>query len=386
MTGTENGARGRLAVGTAFSVHAAIAGSFAGRVPAIKHALDLSDAKLGLVLFGAAFGTLVGGRLGGFLAARFGPRRMVRLGIPLFASLLVCTALAGSLAVLACVLFAYGVAAAAVDVSMNAEGVVVERAYARPLMSSFHGMWSVGLLAGAVVAVGAAALDVHPMAHFTFVAVAVVVASARVLARLPRRTVTPPTHGAQPDRWSLAVVVLGLIAFCSFFAEGAAADWSAVFLRDRADAGAGIAAAAFASFCLAMAAARLAGDALATRFGPVRLARAGSLVAGAGLGLALLVPVPGVGVIGFALLGIGLGPVVPTVISAAGGARLGSTEEIVSRVFTIGYTGSVVGPAVIGFTANRLGLRGALIIPVCLTLAIALLAGRLHTAAGGHQR
>ena len=385
MTGRENGGRGRLAVGTAFFVHAAIAGSFAGRVPAIKHTLDLSDATLGLALFGAAFGTLVGGRLGGFLAARFGPRRVVRLGIPLFATLLVCTALAGSLAVLAGVLFVYGVVAAAVDVSMNAEGVVVERAYARPLMSGFHGLWSVGLLAGAVVAIGAAALGVRPAAHFTFVAVSVVVASARLLAGLPRRTVTP-ADDARPDRWSVAVVVLGLIAFCSFFAEGAAADWSAVFLHDRADAGAGLAAAAFASFCLAMAAARLAGDALAARFGPVRLARAGSLVAAAGLGLALLVPVPVVGLVGFALLGIGLGPVVPTVISAAGGARLGSTEQVVSRVFTIGYTGSVVGPAVIGFTAEHVGLRRALIIPVCLTLAIALVADRLGTAAGGHHR
>ena len=385
MTVRENGGRGRLAVGTAFFVHAVIAGSFAGRVPAIKHTLDLSDATLGLALFGAAFGTLVGGRLGGFLAARFGPGRVVRLGIPLFATLLVCAALAGSLVVLAGVLFVYGVVAAVVDVSMNAEGVVVERAYARPLMSGFHGLWSVGLLAGAVVAIGAAALGVRPAAHFTFVAVSVVVASARPLAGLPRRMVTPSDH-ARPDRWSVAVVVLGLIAFCSFFAEGAAADWSAVFLHDRADAGAGLAAAAFASFCLAMAASRLAGDALAARFGPVRLARAGSLVAAAGLGLALLVPVPVVGLVGFALLGIGLGPVVPTVISASGGARLGSTEDVVSRVFTIGYTGSVVGPAVIGFTAEHVGLRRALIIPVCLTLAIAVVADRLGTAAGGHHR
>ena len=91
-----------------------------------------------------------------------------------------------------------------------------------------------------------------------------------------------------------------------------------------------------------MAASRLAGDAIALRVGPVRLARAGSTSA-AGLALALLVPVPGAGLVGFALLGIGLGPVVPTVISAAGGARLGTTEGVVSRVFTLGYAGSVIG-------------------------------------------
>ena len=122
---------------------------------------------------------------------------------------------------------------------------------------------------------------------------------------------------------------------------------------------------------------------MALRVGPVRLARVGSIVSAAGLALALLVPVPAVGLVGFALLGIGLGPVVPTAISAAGGAGLGTTEGVVSRVFTLGYAGSVVGPAVIGFVAGQVGLRAALFIPVLLVLAIALTAGRLSSAAGG---
>src|SRR5690349_12103203 len=334
----------RLAVSTAFFVHAMISGSFAGRVPAIKHGLGISDAQLGLALFCAALGTLIGGRVGGVLAARVGARRLVRLGIPVFACLLVTIALAGSLAVLAVLLFVNGLVAAAVDIGFNAEAVVVEREHGRPLMSGFHGMWSTGLLAGGAVAIAAAAADLSPTAHFTLVAVVVIVGSAPLLAKLPRRD-PPPRHESRADRWSWAVIVLGFLTFASFFAEGAAADWSAVYLHDRAGAGAALAAAAFASFSLAMAASRLSGDALALRIGPVRLVRIGSLIAGAGLAIALAAPTPGGGLIGFALFGIGLGPLVPIVISAAGGARLGTTEGVVSRIYTLGYAGSVVGPA-----------------------------------------
>ncbi|MFI5051119.1 MAG: MFS transporter, partial [Gaiellales bacterium] len=373
MTGSRTFASPRTAVGTAFFVHAMITGSFAGRVPAIKHGLGVTDAQLGAALFAAALGTLLGGRVGGVLAARFGPRRMVRIGMPAYAALLVVTALAGSLAAIAVVLLVYGIVAASVDVCTNAEAVVVEREHGKPLMSGFHGMWSIGLLAGGGLAIAAAAADLSTTVHFGLIAAAAILVSAPLLTGLPRRE-PPPRQASRGDRWSGAVIVLGMIAFCSFFAEGAAADWSAVFLHDRADAGPALAAAAFASFSLAMAASRLAGDAIALRVGPVRLARAGSIVSAAGLALALLVPVPGAGLVGFALLGIGLGPVVPTVISAAGSARLGTTEGVVSRVFTLGYAGSVIGPAVIGFVAGRVGLRAALVIPVLLVLVIALVA------------
>ena len=151
-----------------------ITGSFAGRVPAIKHGLGVTDAQLGAALFAAALGTLIGGRVGGVLAARFGPRRMVRIGMPAYAALLVATAVAGSLAAIAVVLLVYGIVAASVDVCTNAEAVVVEREHGRPLMSGFHGMWSIGLLAGGALAIGAAAADLSTTAHFGLVAAAAI--------------------------------------------------------------------------------------------------------------------------------------------------------------------------------------------------------------------
>ena len=129
------------------------------------------------------------------------------------------------------------------------------------------------------------------------------------------------------------------------------------------------------------------GNQLTTAFGPVRLVLTSTVIAAAGLTLALLFPIPVLGVIGFTLLGAGLGPVVPTVVSAAAGAGLGSLENVVSRVFTIGYFGGVSGPAVIGFTAKgQVGLRAALVVPLCLVIYVATASGRLSTAAGGDVR
>jgi MFS family permease len=374
--------RGRVAVATAFLAHSLIAGSWASRIPAIKHSLDLSDGQLGIALFGMAAGTLIGGRTGGAVGARVGAWRVVRAGLPVFAATLVVAALVGSLAALTATMVVFGVLAAMVDVSMNAEAVVVERAAARPLMSGFHGMWSLGLLGGGLGGVLAAAAGTRPETQFAVMAVAVVAGSAPILARLPHRAATVRTAAGVRDRWSLPLVILGLIAFASFLSEGAAADWSAVYLRDEAGATSAVAAAAFAGFSLGMVAARFAGDRAGAAVGPVRLVGVSATVALAGLGLAIAVPGAVTGLVGFALLGLGLGPVVPTAVSAAANARLGTLEGVVSRLFTIGYFGAVSGPAIIGFASSRVGLRAALLIPLCLVAGIVLLAGRLATGAG----
>ena len=162
---------------------------------------------------------------------------------------------------------------------MNSLAVAAERDRRRPQMSGFHAAWSIGLLVGALAASAAAAIDLRPSVHFAIVGLAVTVGSAVVLARIPGGAPPRPAGGRSGRTpWTAGLVALGLVAFCSFFAEGAAADWSAVYLHDRAGAGAAVAAAAFAGFSLAMAASRLVGDRLVARFGPVGIARRASLV------------------------------------------------------------------------------------------------------------
>jgi MFS family permease len=372
---------GRTVAG-AFVLHAALIGTWAGRVPAIKHALGLSDTALGAALFGMAAGTLVGSWWGGRLARRWQPATLVRGGLPVMATALVGAALAGDLAVLAAALVCFGTVGAIVDVAMNTLAVGVERDRRRPLMSGFHGAWSVGLLLGALGASAAAAADVAPERQFAIAAVLVAGAAVTVLGGLPHVAAPGAAAARARARWTAELVVLGAIAFCSFFAEGAAADWSAVYMHDRAGAGSALAAVAFAGFSLAMAVSRLTGDRLVTLIGPARLARRAGLTAVAGLGLALAVPAPGAGIAGFALMGAGLAPIVPLVVSAAGAAAHG-VETAVSRVFLIAYSGSIAGPAVIGFAAGHVALRTALLIPFALIACIVAGAGRVGPGAGG---
>jgi MFS family permease len=372
---------GRI-VGVAFGLHAALYGTWAGRVPAIKHALGLSDTALGVALFGMALGTLLGSWWGGGLARRFGPARVVRTAMPGMAAGLVASAFAGDLAVLTAGLFCFGTLGAIVDVAMNSSAVGVEREVQRPLMSGFHGAWSVGLLLGAVGASAAAAAGAGPRVHFAVVAALVAGAGVAALAGLPSPTASGPSATHMRTPWSAELVILGAIAFCSFFAEGAAADWTAVYMHDRAGAGAAVAAAAFAGFSVAMAASRLTGDRLAAAIGPAALARRAGITAAAGLGLALAVPVPGAGIAGFALMGAGLAPIVPLAVSAAGAGAHG-VETAVSRVFLLGYSGSIAGPAAIGFAAGHVALRTALLIPFALIVCIVLAARRVEPAQGG---
>ena len=382
--------RARISVGSVFLIHAAVFGSWAPRIPAIKHHVGVGDGGLGVALTGMALGLFAGTRLAGRVVDRFGSRRAIRVAALALCAALIGPAVADSLATLTVVLAVLGVAGGFLDVAMNAQAVAVERGYGRPIMSGLHGLWSVGLLAGALGAAGAAAAGASPTLHFALVAVALAAASLALLDGLL-------TAGAEalPDddggagltgRQLLlapAVLLLGLIAFSSFIGEGSAADWSAVYLRDDLDSSHAFAAAAFAAFSFAMAASRFAADRLSERFGPTVVVRTGSLVAAGGLGLGLGLAEPAAAVIGFGLLGLGLAPVVPITFSAAGNTGLGPTGVILGRVVTIGYLGTIVGPVVIGALADVVGLRTALLVPVVLAVLVALLAGHASSAAGG---
>ena len=387
----------RRGVTVAFVLHAAVFATWAPRVPAIKHGLGLTDGQLGIALFGMTAGVLVGTRVVAWPINHFGSRPVIRVGSVLLCAAVVGPALATSLATLALSLAILGALGGVVDVAINAQAVAVERAYARPIMSSLHGVWSLGGVVVGLVAAGAAQAGVSPKLHFGVVAVVLAIASMPLLGGLLPLTGEPqPLHDVLPDnarrgRWPAQVVLLGVIAFAAFVAEGSAADWSAVYLHDNLDTGAGVAASAFVAFSLAMAACRFRADRLSARFGPVAVIRAGSLVAALGLAVGLTIQTAASGLIAFALLGAGLAPAVPITISAAGNTPGEQTGTMVARVMSLGYAGGVIGPLMIGFAATSVGLRAALLIPVVLALVIAAVAGRVSPSprrgcSGGRAR
>jgi MFS family permease len=366
----------RAAVAAAFLIHSTVSGTWAPRLPAIKESLGLSDGELGTALVGLAIGLVVGTRVAGAPIDRFGSRPVMRAGFPLLAATLLLPGLADSLVALFLALLVLGIASGALDVAMNAQGIEVERTLGKPILSGLHGLWSVGLGLGAGVAALAAAADVEPLAQFAVVAGVLAVASLVFL-----RGLLPAEHHVREEhereegvtvRWTLPLILLGVIAFCSFVGEGSASDWSAVYMTQELGTSQALGALAFAAFAVTMATARFAADPLRTRIGNVTMVRGGSLLAAAGLGTALLVHEPAAGIIGFALLGLGLAPVVPIAFSAAGDLDARATGRLVGRVATIGYVGSVAGPIAIGWLAEATSLRTSLGLVVLLSLVIAV--------------
>ncbi len=370
-----NGRRAYRAVAAAFLIHSTVSGTWAPRLPAIKESLELSDGELGTALVGLAIGLLVGTRLAGAPVDRFGSRPVMRVGFPLLAATLVLPGLADGIVTLFLSLFVLGLASGALDVAMNAQGIEVERHLGRPVLSGLHGLWSVGLGVGAGLAALAAAIDADALEHFAVVAAVLAVASLvflRGLLAAHRPAPGEPEEEHVTVGWTLALVVLGVIAFCSFVGDGSASDWSAVYMTQELDASEALGAVAFAAFAVTMAVARFAADPLRARLGNLVLVRGGSLIAAAGLGLALLVHEPAAAIAGFALLGLGLAPVVPIAFSAAGDLDPRATGRLVGRVATIGYVGSVAGPIMIGWLAEATSLRTALGLVVALAVTIAL--------------
>ncbi len=373
-------ARARVALTVVFLANGVFFGTLAARIPAIKDRLELSDGALGVALLFVAVGVLCAFPLVGRLIASLGSRPVTRVALLLDAVAIGLVGLAPSLAALIVAAFLLGAANAALDVAMNAHGVALERRYGRPILSSLHAGWSIGGLVGAGLGGLLAALGTDVRLHLVVVPLA-----ACALALAATRRLLPAGEDAVPPLPALRlpsrrVAMLGLIAFCSLFAEGVAADWSAVYLQDSLGASAGLAAVGFAAYALTMAAGRLVGDRLTLRWGPSGLLVRCGLLAGAGLGAALVIGHPAAGIVGFALLGAGVAPVVPVVFRAGGTTPGVPSSQGIAMVGWLGYVGMMAGPPIIGFSAEVIGLPAALGIVCGMVLAVALLAGYARPA------
>ncbi|MFF5207674.1 MFS transporter [Streptosporangium sp. NPDC000396] len=373
----------RRAVSFFFVLLGTVSGVWAARIPAVKHSLGLSDGELSYGLLAVAAGLVVGMRFAGRLTDRLGSARVVTPAGIATCLAVILPGYAPTLPLLVAALFLYGLVNASLDVSMNAHGVEVERAYGRPVMSSFHGMFSIGGLIGAGIGGLFAWLGLG--AGITLAATGITLALISLPAGrhlLPR---TPPVaHAVTPPArapWSGWIILMGVVAFAGLVGEGAAVDWTAVYLVEDLGAPQGVAALGFAVFSTAMTVGRFAGDHLALRLGPVRLVRYSGLVAALGLGSALLAGRVPVAIAGFALFGLGLATIVPQVFSAAGNHDPARAGQAIAHVATIGYAGLVAGPAVIGGTAEITGLPAALAIPAFLAAFMAASAGALRPRA-----
>lgn len=365
----------RAAIATVFTLNGLAIGTWGARIPAIQDRLHVGPGALAVVLAGLSVGALIAMPLAGRAASRRGSRRVVAVALVAIAVALPLPALLPGLALTAVGTLLLGVSNGALDVSMNAQGVAVERQLGRPVLSSFHAGFSVGALLGAGAGALAAAAHVGPLTHFAAVGALILVVAvpcvrALVDDRRPEHAAAGPAAAADAGavsrggRWRLR----GL-AFCALFAEGAAVDWSAVHLRSIG-ATAALAAVAFAGFSLAMAGGRLVGDHLSERWGPVRLARRGGLLGAVGLGAGIAAGVPAVAIAAYLALGAGLSVLIPLIFRAAAtGADAGPA---VASITSTGYLGFLAGPPFIGVIASATSVPAALLLVAAAALAVAV--------------
>ncbi|MEV0978466.1 MFS transporter [Streptomyces sp. NPDC049915] len=376
--------RARYAVAAVFAVHGAVTGSFATRVPWIQEHAAVGAGQLGLALAFPALGASLAMPLAGRISHTFGARNALRGLIALWTLSLTLPSLAPNLLTLCLALFVYGATAGMADVAMNALGVEVENRLGRSIMSGLHGMWSAGALVGSAAGTLAAHLGADARLHHTLAAAVLTVlgigACTWVLDLQPAEDEEPPPRFALPPKSAL---LIGAVGFCAVFAEGASLDWSAVYLRDRLETSAGLAAACTTGFTLTMAVARIAGDKVVDRYGSVRTVRAGGVLAVLGGLLIVVSRQPAAAMAGFALMGLGIAVVVPLCFAAAG--RSGpNPSQAIAGVATITYTSGLVAPSAIGGLAQATSLVVSFGLVTLLACGLAAFAGVLR--AGDRNR
>lgn len=361
----------RIATRAQFFALGLLSGHWGAHIPSVKQAHQLSAGMLSAVLLAGAVGAVAALTVAGPLVHRLGPR----LAAPL-AGLTMSAALAGFLfapglyALLALALL-FGMAGAVFDVAINAEGTLLEELGGRKVLSGFHGMFSLGGMAGAVLAAGllAAGVAAEWQIPLTCAATAALVLAAgtAMLAEHPQLA----DESASYRRPSGVLLALGLLGGVAMLAEGAMYDWSVLYLKQELGSPQAFAALGYAAFSMAMAAARFGGDWLRSRMSPAQLLRRSALAAAVAMATVLLVQQPVVALLGFAVVGVGLANVVPVLFMAASRTPGVAPATAIATVSSLSYLGFLVGPPLVGGVAQLTDLGWGLAVVVLASLTLA---------------
>jgi predicted MFS family arabinose efflux permease len=383
MSGAELGDRrprqARIGLAVVFFANGALFGTWVLRIPTIKDRIHADTGPLGLALLCLAVGALLSKPVSGQLVTRYGSGPITRLGITLSCLALMLPALAVNVVTLGLALTGFGVALGILDVAMNAHGVAVQDRIGSSVMSSLHGMFSIGGLLGSLSSGGAEAQGLSPLVHFALVAAVLgggaLVASVRLLPAScdVRPKAEQGGRAKLPAELRRPLVILGFVGLCGMMGEGAVGDWGAIYLHSNLGTSAAFASLGYSAYSIAMAAGRFLGDRFLARWGEARVVTRAVTFAGCAFAVGLLAGQPAAAICGFTVLGIGLSIVMPAILSMAGRMGGQTTGPAITVVSSIAGTGMLAGPPFIGFLAQLTGLPVALGAISVLTLCAALL-------------
>jgi MFS family permease len=353
--------------------------TWASRIPDIKMALGLSAADLGTILFALPLGQLMMMPFSGKLVTRFGSHRVAVFSLVLYAFSLSNIGLATTSWQLALGLFLFGLFGNMNNIAINTQGVYTEKLYKKTIMASFHGVWSFAGFTGALIGLGMLALGLSPYYHFLivgFIVVLLIVFNYKflIIAKETPKAVEKNKLFSKPDS---ALIWLGVIGFGCMASEGIMFDWSGIYFRDIVKAPGPWVMLGYTSFMIMMASGRFLGDGLIERFGRKKVIQTSGLLISTGLFTAVFFPYLVVATIGFMIVGLGVSTIVPTLYSLAGKNTSVPPGEALTIVSSVSFLGFLMGPPVIGYIAELLGLRFSFAFIGLFGILIALMVSRI---------
>ncbi len=352
--------------------------SWASRIPDIKESLHLSDALFGSILFALPLGQLFTMPISGRLVTKYGSQKILTIVAPSYVFALCLLGISSSAWHLVFGLFIFGVIGNMCNISVNTQGIEAEKLFEKPIMSTFHGVWSLAGFTGALIGLAMINLNFSPIIHYEIVTVLICInVSLNYKYLVPGKSVAGSSGSffVKPEK---TLFQLGLIGFCSMSAEGAMFDWSGIYFKDIVDAPASLVVLGYASFMIMMALGRFAGDKIISKIGRKRTVQYSGLTVFTGMSISVLFPQLVPATLGFMLVGLGVSCIVPTVYSAAGKNKKVSPSMALAMVASVSYFGFLMGPPLIGYISEMLNLQYSYAIIGCFGLLVAVLAAKIN--------
>lgn len=369
--------KARLAVNILFFLNGFVHANYFSRLPRIQDLFTIDNGTIGLVLLAASFGALIAMPFTGWMIIRNGSRKIVLFSAYFYCASVPFIPFALSVQWLVALFFLIGIATGMLDVSMNAQAVMIEQRLRKPIMTSFHAFFSVGMMLGALSGSAFARFETPLTIHLISIGlvslVAVFISRFYLIADAPAERTSEGPAFRLPNA---SMIGIGVIAFCCMLGEGAMADWSTNYMENIAQSSKTLAPIGLSAFALAMTVGRVFGDRARQEFGDRVLMVTCGLIATGGLTLAIVIPNSFAVISGFFIVGIGLSVIVPIAYSVAGSAKGLPPGVGLAMVTTVGYAGFLFGPPVIGFLADLFNLRLALLLVLVLFLTMTFLSSR----------
>jgi MFS family permease len=363
--------RSKKATQAIFLVCGLAISSWAPMVPLAKERLGLNDANLGYLLLMLGAGAIIMMPISGFLSHKYGTRIIILVSGLVAAISLPCLLIMPNPILMGLALFIFGSGVGTIDVAMNSHGIKVQNGYGKQIMSSLHGLFSVGGLCGSLGLGILIKFGLNPLAAAISIAVLLIVILiynyGRLLSKQIEKSLTEvdASNNDQVKRkpgkvLNPSIIFLGLGCFVVFLSEGAILDWSALFLKENRNIDAEFSGLGYASFSIAMATMRLLGDNIVEKIGGKRVVIFGGMTAAVGIFLAVATTWIATSLAGFILVGIGAANIVPVFFSDGGKIKGMDSSVAITIISTMGYAGQLAGPALLGFIAFHYSLSIAL--------------------------